>query len=80
MFGYIIPEKNELKVKELEMFKDFLAISIGKLTPASPNLILQDGGEVTDHILSELPDEVWQQFQEDFLSNTDSGAKHRNLM
>jgi glycine cleavage system H protein len=66
--------------KELEMFKDFLAISIEKLTPASPDLIMQDGGEVTDHVLSELPDEVWQQFQEDFLSNTDSGTKHRILM
>ena len=77
---YLAGEATKWIEKELEMFKDFLAISIGKLTPASPNLILQDGGEVTDHILSELPDEVWQQFQEDFLSSTDSGTKHRKLV
>lgn len=77
---YLAGEATNWIEKELEMFKDFLSISIGKFTPSSPNLILQDGGQLTDHILSELPDEVWQQFQEDFLSNTDSGAKHRNLM
>jgi glycine cleavage system H protein len=77
---YLAGEATAWIEKELEMFKDFLAISIEKLTPASPNLILQDGGEVTDHVLSELPDEVWQQFQEDFLSNTDTGTKHRKLV
>jgi len=29
---------------------------------------LQDGGELRDQPLSELPDEVWQDFQKDFLS------------
>jgi len=77
---YLAGEATKWIEKELEMFKDFLAISIKKLTPGSPNIILQDGGEVTDHILSELPDEVWQQFQEDFLSSTDSGTKHRKLI
>jgi glycine cleavage system H protein len=77
---YLAGEATSWIEKELEMFKDFLAISLIKLTPASPNLILQDGGELTDNILSDLPDEVWQQFQEDFLSNTDSGTKHRKLI
>jgi len=77
---YLAGEATGWIEKELEMFKDFLAISVNKLTPASPGLVLQDGGEVTDHVLSDLPDEVWQQFQEDFLSNTDSGTKHRKLM
>lgn len=77
---YVAEEATNWIEKELEMFKDFLAISVDKLTPSSPNLILQDGGEVTDHVLSELPEEVWQQFQEDFLSITDSGTKHRILM
>ncbi len=66
--------------KELEMFKAFLSISTGNLTPAASNIILQDGGELRDNILSELPDEIWQQFQEDFLCNTDPGAKHRELV
>ena len=76
---YLAGEATNWIEKELAMFKDFLVISMGKLTPSSTNLILQDGGELRDHILSDLPEEVWQQFQEDFLNNTNPGAKHRDL-
>lgn len=54
--------------QELERFKDFLAASIGKYSPMPSNVILQDGGELVDQPLSELPNEVWQDFQQDFLS------------
>jgi glycine cleavage system H protein len=63
--------------KEIQMFKDFLSISMGKLTPATSQMVLQDGGELSDHTLSELPEEIWQDFQEDFLDQTDPGTKHR---
>jgi len=37
---------------------------------AEPALIaLQDGGELIDNTLSELPSEVWQDFQKDFLGH-----------
>jgi hypothetical protein len=34
----------------------------------TPVVILQDGGELCDNPLSELPDEVWRDFQKSFLN------------
>jgi hypothetical protein len=31
-------------------------------------ILLQDGGEIRDNVLSELPNEVWKNFQEEFLN------------
>jgi glycine cleavage system H protein len=31
-------------------------------------LVLQDGGELIDRPLAEMPDEVWQDFQKSFLN------------
>ena len=53
--------------KEVERFKDFLAGSMKKLTSEPSMVILQDGGELLDHTLSQLPAEVWKDFQESFL-------------
>jgi len=77
---YLAGEATGWIEKELEMFKEFLSISNEQITPDTPNFVMQDGGELRDHVLSDLPDEVWQQFQEDFLSSNDSGTKHRKLM
>ncbi|HAH24297.1 MAG TPA: hypothetical protein DCL77_11185 [Prolixibacteraceae bacterium] len=58
-------------MQELDRFKDFLSASLGKYSPQtsnlSSNLIMQDGGELRDQPLSDLPAEVWQDFQQDFL-------------
>jgi glycine cleavage system H protein len=54
--------------KELERFKDFLAGSMVKYSPESSLVIMQDGGELCDKPLSEMPDEVWQDFQKSFLN------------
>jgi glycine cleavage system H protein len=53
---------------ELERFKDFLAGSMVKYSPETSLVILQDGGELCDKPLAELPDEVWQDFQKSFLN------------
>jgi len=67
--SYFLAEDASLWAKqELERFKDFLARSIGKYSPDPSALILQDGGELRDQPLSEFSDEVWQDFQQDFLS------------
>lgn len=55
--------------KELLRFKDFLAESIPKHSPQTSMLNLQDGGELRDNTLTELPDGVWADFQEDFLND-----------
>jgi len=54
--------------RELERFRDFLAVSVQKYSPGIPMVVLQDGGEMCDHPLSELPGEVWQDFQKSFLN------------
>jgi glycine cleavage system H protein len=54
--------------KELERFKDFLAFTLKKHSSESSMVVLQDGGELRDRPLSELPDEVWRDFQKYFLN------------
>jgi glycine cleavage system H protein len=53
--------------KELARFKDFLALSVQKYSPENSLVILQDGGEICGQPLSELPAEVWHEFQQSFL-------------
>jgi glycine cleavage system H protein len=53
---------------ELERLKDFLADSTKKYSSENSMIVLQDGGELRDHPLSELPDKVWQDFQKSFLN------------
>jgi glycine cleavage system H protein len=55
-------------ISELDRFKDFLAVSLKKYSPETSMVILQDGGELCDKPLAELPDEVWRDFQKSFLN------------
>lgn len=68
---FLAGDATDWSVKELERFKDFLAESMKKYSPDSSKVILQDGGELRDHILPELPEEVWQDFQTSFLNMKD---------
>jgi glycine cleavage system H protein len=54
---------------ELVRFRDFLSVSAAKLEPERSLAVLQDGGELRDNTLSDLPPEVWNDFQEYFLRN-----------
>jgi glycine cleavage system H protein len=55
--------------KELSRFKDFLMEGpMEDYSSESSMVLLQDGGEIREHILSELPGEVWINFQEQFLN------------
>lgn len=52
---------------ELERIRDFLAISANRMNP-QPNVIyLQDGGEPAAEALASMPEEVWHDFQKEFL-------------
>ncbi|MCX6256856.1 MAG: glycine cleavage system protein H [Bacteroidia bacterium] len=53
---------------ELNRIKDFLAVSIQKYAPGTSGISLQEGGEICDHALKELQNEVWQDFQKEFLN------------
>jgi glycine cleavage system H protein len=58
-------------VKEMSRFKDFLTGATMRKYSSEPSMVLlQDGGEVRENILSELPADVWMNFQEQFLDAT----------
>ena len=56
--------------QEMERFKDFLTLSMGKYSPEPAMIMLQDGGELSSSALSAMPGEIWEDFQKDFLNQT----------
>lgn len=68
--SYLLAEKaTEWSDRELTRFKDFLSMGAMRKFSSEPAMVmLQDGGEIRDHVLSELPGEVWKDFQEEFLN------------
>ena len=67
---FVAEEATKWSAKELQRFKDFLAESMKKYSPEPSLMVLQDGGELRDNTLSELPKEIWQDFQNSFLTAT----------
>jgi len=67
---YLAEDATKWSENELTRVKDFLATSMVKYSPGPSQAVLQDGGELRDHTLSELPNEVWKDFQENFLNKT----------
>lgn len=67
---FLAEDAIEWTKKELLRFKDFVARSMNKVAPDSSIVILQEGGELTDNLLSEMPIEVWQDFQAEFLDQS----------
>lgn len=65
---YLAEEATTWSQKELNRFKDFVAQSLKNYSPEPATLILQDGGEISDNALSEMPAEAWKDFQQDFLN------------
>jgi glycine cleavage system H protein len=66
---HLAENATEWSDKELERYKDFLAVTLNKYSPETSRAILQDGGEIIDNSLSELPNEIWQDFQKEFLNH-----------
>jgi len=68
--SYLLAEEaTEWVTKEIERFKDFLTGGAMRKYSSEPSMVLlQDGGEIRDNVLSELPDEVWADFQKEFLN------------
>lgn len=65
---YFADEATNWLKKELERYKDFLAMNLAKSMPETSYAVLQDGGELIDNSLSDLPGELWQDFQKEFLN------------
>jgi len=64
---YFAEEATTWSAKELERFKDFLAVNMKNYSPEPSMVILQDGGELCDHSLSALSPEIWRDFEKEFL-------------
>jgi glycine cleavage system H protein len=56
--------------EEVSRVKDFMAEQARSLSPEPSLLVLQDGGELADNILADLPAEVWSDFEKSFLKLT----------
>jgi len=66
--SYLLAEDAaEWAKNELARVKDFIAVSLNKISPEPSMVILQDGGEITKDPLSQMPKEVWDDFQKEFL-------------
>lgn len=52
---------------EITRLKDFLSDLLGREGEKYPGIILQDGGELRDRILSNFGPEVWDDFQTNFI-------------
>lgn len=68
--SYLLAEEaTNWSQKELTRFKDFLTGGPMRRYASEPSMmLLQDGGEIRENVLSELPHEVWENFQEEFLN------------
>lgn len=61
-------QKHRLFLKnEFSRLKDFLAVALSGNTELYPQLVLQDGGELKDGILSNLGPEIWEDFQTKYI-------------
>jgi glycine cleavage system H lipoate-binding protein len=55
---------------EFIRLKDFLAIVIKQNNEKLVPVILQDGGELTDHVLADFGPEIWEDFQLKFIDSS----------
>jgi glycine cleavage system H protein len=65
---YFAEEATIWSEKELVRFKDFLSTTMKNHSPEASMVILQDGGEISDHSLSAFPEDIWKGFQKEFLN------------
>jgi len=70
--SYFLAEAaTEWTANEITRVKDFIAARAANNNADARQLILQDGGELRDQTLSDLPVETWQDCQNRFLSQID---------
>jgi glycine cleavage system H protein len=65
---YLAEDATSWAISELERFKDFLAVSSAKTEQQPLGVVMQDGGELVEKPLANMPKEVWDDFQKNFLS------------
>lgn len=53
--------------EEYTRFRDFLAFASQKYGPTAQPVILQDGGELAPEVMTELNNDIWKEFQSEFI-------------
>ncbi len=65
---YLAEAATDWSQMELLRFKDFLATTMPKYATEASGVTFQDGGELRDNLLPDLPPEIWKDFQKAFLT------------
>jgi glycine cleavage system H protein len=65
---YLGGEATSWMAQEVTRFKDFIMTSMGKNSLQASGIIMQDGGELRENTLSDLPEQQWNDFQKEFLN------------
>ncbi len=64
----ILGEKAQQWIQqERARLRDVLAFAERKYDLSPQPVLLQEGGEITDHVLKSLPPEIWDEFQSEFI-------------
>lgn len=69
-FMFMFDKYREWLEDEFSRLKDFLAASANSNTVVYQHVVLQDGGELKDNVLSDLGPEVWEDFQTRFIDTS----------
>jgi glycine cleavage system H protein len=64
---YMADEAKQWLMQESGRVRDFLAIKSGMYSSGLHPVTLQDGGEISENILGDMPAELWNDFQQEFL-------------
>lgn len=56
--------------EEFGRLRDFFALSVNSNQLVYQQVVLQDGGEITDHVLADMGPEVWEDFQRRFIDTS----------
>jgi glycine cleavage system H lipoate-binding protein/ABC-type phosphate transport system substrate-binding protein len=64
---FMADKQREFIAKEFSRLKDFLMKALGSETGICSRVIMQDGGEISDGVLSEMGPEIWEDFQTNFI-------------
>ena len=69
-FMFMFDKYREWLEDEFNRLRDFLAVSANSNKVVYHHIVLQDGGELKDNVLSDLGPEVWEDFQTRFIDTS----------
>jgi glycine cleavage system H lipoate-binding protein/ABC-type phosphate transport system substrate-binding protein len=69
-FMFMFDKYKEWLEDEFSRLRDFLAVSANSNKVVYQHIVLQDGGELKDNVLSDLGPEVWEDFQTRFIDTS----------